>query len=152
MNEPMDPLSEPLVTLTTYWSDADAEVARRSLAFAGIESLLDPSPSAGTVRLRVRQIDALRASKVLDVQRPPLPETGEPDEDFDDPTSCIRCGSTDIERSTRGRMFALLAVIGIALGVAVGRTEAAVLGLIAAGVYLLISDRWRCEECGETWN
>jgi hypothetical protein len=48
--------------------------------------------------------------------------------------------------------FAGIATISLGIGVAVGLTDAAFFAVGAAGLFLLMSDRWRCTECGQTWN
>lgn len=76
----------------------------------------------------------------------------EPIEEREDPTVCAACGSTEIVRTSRALMFVAIAVTAIGVGVAVGLTDAAFFAVLAFGVYFLISGRWRCSECGETWD
>jgi len=49
-------------------------------------------------------------------------------------------------------MFMVTAVATLGVGVAVGLSDAAFFAVLAFGVYFLISGRWRCRECGETWD
>ncbi len=49
-------------------------------------------------------------------------------------------------------MFAAAAAATIGVGVAVGLTDAAFFAVLAFAVYFLISGRWRCSDCGETWD
>jgi ribosomal protein L37AE/L43A len=70
----------------------------------------------------------------------------------EDPVVCATCGSPDIIRTSRGLMFAGAAVTTVGVGIAVGLTDAAFLAVLAFAVYFLISGRWRCSECGETWD
>ncbi|HEX8617750.1 MAG TPA: hypothetical protein VF911_09225, partial [Thermoanaerobaculia bacterium] len=76
----------------------------------------------------------------------------EPIEPVVEPTACAACGSPDIARTSRGLMFAVAAAATIGVGVAVGLTDAAFFAVLAFGVYFLISGRWRCSECGATWD
>ena len=76
----------------------------------------------------------------------------EPIEEIEEPTVCAACGSPDISRTPRALLFAVTAVAAIGVGAAVGLTEAAFFAVLALGVYFLISGRWHCSECGETWD
>jgi hypothetical protein len=38
------------------------------------------------------------------------------------------------------------------VGVAVEMTDVAFLGIGALAVFFLVAGRWRCSECGESWN
>ncbi|HEX8255912.1 MAG TPA: hypothetical protein VF846_22420 [Thermoanaerobaculia bacterium] len=76
----------------------------------------------------------------------------EPLEDLEDPTACAACGSPDISRTPRLLMFAVVASTVMAVGIAIELSDAAFLGVIAIAIYFLVSGRWRCSECGESWN
>ncbi|MDQ3283733.1 MAG: hypothetical protein M3Q69_20215 [Acidobacteriota bacterium] len=78
-------------------------------------------------------------------ENPPLEPTNEP-------AACAACGSTEIVRTPRALMFAVVTILAIGVGAAVGISEAVFFGVLAFGVYLLISHRWRCGECGESWD
>ena len=151
-------MSDFLVTVASYWFLSDAVHAQNALDAAGIDSVLDDEnmatniPTAVRVKLRVRNIDAIRAGDVLESQCESLDEVDEPDEPRIEPESCPACGSMDITRNSRLPLFAIIAVIALGVGVALDVSEAAFFGVLAAAVLLLISDRNRCAECGETWN
>jgi hypothetical protein len=81
-----------------------------------------------------------------------LEELDDPIEEVEDPTACAACGSLDIVRTSRALMFMVTAGATLGVGVAVGLTDAAFFAVLALGVYFLISGRWRCSECGETWD
>lgn len=136
-------------TVTAYWRREDAAVARRALDFEGIDAEVEEKSVA---KVRVENVDALRAGDVLNRSCDHLDEVGEPDEELGDPGVCPECGSPDIASSMRGRLFAALVAVAVAVSVAVGRTELAFLGLCVAGVFLLIAQRWRCAECGCRWD
>ncbi len=105
------------------------------------------------MKLRVNQTDALRAGAVLESSCETLEEIGEADEDRDSSDdTCPACGSIEIVRNSRAVLFATIAALFLGTGIAIGATEAAFFGALAAGVLLLISDRHKCAECGETWN
>jgi hypothetical protein len=150
---------EFLVTVASYWFLSDAMLARNALEAAGIESMLDDENMAMNltnavrgVKLRVRNVDAIRAGEVLESQCETLDEIGEADEERDDDTACPACGSGDIIHNSRALAFAITAAIVIGAGLALNISQAAFFGVLAAAGLLLIADRNRCAECGETWN
>lgn len=73
-------------------------------------------------------------------------------DDVPDPVICAACGSLDISRTPRLIMFAVIGSAIFAAGVAVGQTEAAFFAIAALAIYFTILGRWRCSECGNTWN
>lgn len=145
-------MSETLVTIASYWFLSDAMIAQNALNAAGIESAISEQTTRG-VKLRVHQTDALRAGAVLESSCETLEEIAEADEDREtNNDTCPACGSVEIERNSRVLLFATIAALLLGTGIAVGATEAGFFGALAAGVLLLISDRHKCAECGETWN
>lgn len=138
-----------LVTVTAYRHRRDAGVAQGVLDDAGIPSIIEAAERA---KLRVEHLDALRAGDVLTARAPALDEIVEADEETGDPSACVRCGSGDIGRPGRGVTFAAIVTLAMSLGVAVGLTDAAFLAILVSGVVLLISGRWRCHECGASWD
>lgn len=139
-------MSEALVTIASYWFLSDAMLAQHALEAAGIEAVLDG------VKLRVRQSDALRAGAVLETNCASLEEIGEADEERGGDDACPACGSPEIIRNSRAALFAAMSALVLGVGIAVGFSDAAFFGALAIGVLLLISDRNKCGECGETWN
>ncbi len=155
-------MSESLVTIGTYWFIGDADVAKNALDAAGIESFVDDANivrvnwfnanAVHGVKLRVRNVDALRAGEILNLQCESIEEIGEAHEEIVQADVCEMCGSADISRTPRALIFAGLAAALVAIGVAVGLTEAAFLGVIAVAIASVIAGRWHCSECGESWN
>ncbi|MEO8378194.1 MAG: hypothetical protein ABI779_00895 [Acidobacteriota bacterium] len=143
-------MPDPLVTVTAYSAPADARVAQGTLDSAGIESLVDDSLER-RVKVRVQNVDAIRAGDILTARCPPLSEIDEPDED-EGQQLCLACGSAEIAPSGRARMFLLIVVMAVAMGVATGMSHAAFVAISISAVVLLISGRWRCTHCGETWD
>lgn len=139
-----------LVTVTAYRERDTAGTAKRALDFAGIESVVD-EPAESRVRLRVENVDALRAGDVLTRNCDALPEIHEADEEARE-NLCPACGSPDAEPSRRARSFALVAILAIAVGTAAGVLQAAFFAILAAAVFHLVTGRWRCNSCGETWD
>lgn len=151
-------VSDFLVTIASYWFLSDAMLAQNALEAAGIESVLDDQNMASNymnavrgVKLRVRNVDAIRAGEVLEARCEALEEIGEADEE-QSPDACPNCGSVEIARKPRMLVFAIVAAILIALGIALNATEAGFFSALAAGLLLLIANNYRCSECEETWN
>ena len=143
-------VNRPLVTVTAYPARDAATTARRALDVAGIDSVLD-EPAEHRVRVRVDNLDALRAGDVLTRSCDTLPEIDEADED-PAPVQCPACDSLDAAPSNRGKSFLLVAILAIAVGTAAGILQAATFAIAAASVYYLVQGRWRCTACGETWD
>ena len=135
-----------LVTIARFYGSADAEVAKHAMDSAGIDS------AVADVRLEVHNEDAYRAFGVLDSACPALPVVEEAYETSADATVCGACGSADIVSTRRIAAFAGVAAIALGVGTAIGLTDAAFFAVGAAGLFLLMSDRWRCSDCGESWN
>lgn len=140
---------DPLVTVTAYAAPNDARTAQGVLDSAGIPAVIDPAPEK--LRVRVPNLDAIRAGDVLTARAPSLAEIDEADEDERERV-CPACGSTEVVSARRAQMFALIMTVAIALGVAAANLQAAFFGIAAAAVFLLIAGRWRCETCNETWD
>lgn len=71
---------------------------------------------------------------------------GEPD-----PVVCPNCGAPEIRRRQRAVIFAVVAFIAACIGIGAELTEAAFFLIAAAAIFAVISDRWACDACGETW-
>ena len=155
-------MSESLVTIASYWFLDDAMIARNALDGAGIESFLDDENIVAVnwfnanavhgVKLRVRNVDALVAAEVLESQCQSLDEVDEPDETIVDPDVCPACGSREVQRTPRALMFFAIAALTFGIGVAVGETATAFFAILATALFLLIWDRQKCADCGESWN
>jgi hypothetical protein len=139
-----------LVTVTAYPAREAASTAKRALDFAGIDSVLD-EPAESRVRVRVENVDALRAGDVLTRTCDTLPEIEEADEEAT-PVTCPACDSGEAVPSDRARSFLLMAALAIAVGTAAGFLEGAFFVIAAASVYFLVQGRWRCPSCNETWD
>lgn len=139
-----------LVTVTAYTADDDARTAKGALDSAGIESALD-SAMVRRVKVRVHNVDALRAGDVLNARCPALAEIDEADEEQLEPV-CPACSSRDVRSSRRGRTFAAVAFIALLIGISAHFLQPAFFAILAAAVFFLVADRWRCESCDETWD
>jgi hypothetical protein len=145
----MSAMADPLVTVTAYAAPNDARTAQGVLDSAGIPAVIDSAPHK--LRVRVPNIDALKAGDVLTARAPALAEIDEADEDERERV-CPACGSTEVESARRAQMFALVVTLALAVGVAAEMIQAAFFAVAAAGVFLLIAGRWRCQSCNETWD
>lgn len=139
-------MADSLVTIAQFHHPADAAVAKHAMDSAAIDS------EVADVRLEVHNEDAYRAFGVLDTTCPALPVIDEAYEESPNVTICSACGSDEVASTRRSAVFAGVAAIGLAVGTAIGLTEAAFFAVGAAGLFLLMSDRWRCTDCGESWN
>jgi hypothetical protein len=153
-----------LETVATYWYVGEAELARTALEAAGIETFIDDENlvrvdwfNANAVRgikVRVRSEDSEAADEVLNS----LPEMvegegGEAIEGADPkaPRSCELCGSPNVIKKTRWPHFFAISIVAIGLAIALNETMAALFGVGAFALFMLITDRWRCQDCGEQW-
>lgn len=142
-------MADPLVTVTAYTAPQDADAAQGALDSAGIPAVVEPAPHK--LRVRVPNLEAIRAGDVLTNALPALAEIDEADEDERERV-CPACGSTEVASSRRAQMFGLVLTVAIAVGVAAEMLQAAFFGVAAAAVFLLIAGRWRCQACNETWD
>lgn len=146
----MTAMADPLVTVTAYAALGDARTAQGVLDSAGIPAVVDDERER-RLRVRVTNVDAIRAGDVLTARCPTLAEIDEADEDERE-RACPSCGSPDVIRSRRGQTFALVLTVAVAVGVATELVQAAFFAIAAAAVFLLIAGRWRCQTCNETWD
>jgi hypothetical protein len=145
----MTTMPDPLVTVTAYAAPSDARTAQGVLDSAGIPAVIDLAPEK--VRVRVPNVEALRAGDVLTALAPSLAEIDEADEEQGERV-CPACGSLDVVSARRAQMFGLIVTVAIAIGVAAEMLQAAFFGVAAAAVFLLIAGRWRCQMCSESWD
>jgi hypothetical protein len=139
-----------LVTVTAYPERDTARTAKHALDVAGIDSIVD-EPAERRVRLRVENVDALRAGDVLTRSCATLPEIDEADEEPRE-NLCPACDADDVAPSHRARSFLLVTTLAVAVGVAAELVQAAFLAIGTAGIFQLVRGRWRCNACGETWD
>lgn len=145
----MTAMADPLVTVTAYTASNDAQTAQGVLDSAGIPAVIDAAPHK--TRVRVPNLDAIKAGDVLTARAPALAEIDEADEDERERV-CPACGSPDVASSRRARMFGIVITLAITIGYAVELLQAAAFAVLAAAVFLLITGRWRCQTCNEMWD
>lgn len=143
-------MSDPFVTVTAYSADDDARAAQGALDSAGIAAVVDDAVER-RLKVRVENVHAIRAGDVLNAQTAAPSEIHEADEEERE-GACPACQSTDVASSRRGRMFLLVAVLAIAVGVGISSIDLAFYAIAATAVFLLIRGRRRCAACGETFD
>ena len=143
----------------------DAEVARSALESAGIEAWLENkhlvamnalyANAVGGLRLVVAEEDLAAARTALADLRdsagasdmtftaPPPPVIAPPPE-----IRCPECGSLEIARFQRLKIFAVIGVLLMGVGFAVGERELFALAAAIAGGVLLITPSHQCRSCG----
>jgi hypothetical protein len=146
----MSAMADPLVTVTAYAAPTDARTAQGVLDSAGIPAVVDAAREH-RLRVRVQNLDAIRAGDVLTARAPMLAEIDEADEDERE-RICPTCGSPDVAPSHRAQTFWVVVTLAISIGVAAELVQAAFFAVAAAAVFFLIAGRWRCQNCDETWD
>lgn len=84
----------------------------------------------------------------------PLEGDDEPDDPRPDPEVCPRCGSAEIHRIPKLRIYLLLAVLltGLSFVGEYGSGQIGFLLLAAVTAATLFLSRWRCRECEKQWD
>ena len=89
-------------------------------------------------------------------ERTEIPEMrdDEPDDPRPDPEVCPRCGSSEIHRIPKLRVYFLLAVLlaGLSFIGEYGSGQIGFLLLAAVTAATLFLPRWRCRECENQWD
>ena len=151
-----------LVTLTSYLTVHDAEVARGVLEAAGIDAVIAeentssiaPHLTRPGARLQVLEEQAAEAARILSE---PSATTSSDDPLADatlplkEPEVCPACGSADIHRSRKALTALLIVALALGVGVAVDQTMAAFFVMLAGLAFTLVAPRWRCSDCEHAW-
>jgi hypothetical protein len=147
-------LSERWIAVTKVQSPGEGEALRDSLRNAGIASRIGHDASfAQRLELQVAEQDVDEADRIIngiygvdeetDADREPAaPES---------PLACPNCGSVDIRREYRFRLFVLFALLAIGVCVAIGQAEATFFAVGVIAVAVLLIPPWHCRECGQRW-
>ena len=152
----------PLVTLTTFRTVLDANLAKAVLedegvpAFLGDENLSSIAPYVSPlgVKLQVAADDFDRAEGILnriaglDVAEQ---STASAERAIRNPEQCPHCGSPDIRRTRRLLGFSISAALLFAVGVAVDQLVMAFYLAMAVCIFFLVSSPFRCANCGHRW-
>lgn len=141
-------MPETLATVTAYRRRDHAGVAQEVLDGAGIEAIVEETDVA---KVRVDNLDALRAGDVLNRVDVPLDEIEEADEAKHNEV-CPACNSQNVEASRKWQLFGVIAMAVMGIAIAVSRTDAAFFILAATAMYVLTANRWRCVDCAARWD
>lgn len=157
-----NPRRMPLVTLTTFRTAHDAELAKAVLtdegvpAFLGDENVtaITPYMSPMGVKLQVAAEDADRAEEILNrIAGLDVAEktTATAEHAIRFPEQCPKCGSPDVRRTRRLSGFLICAGLLIAVGVAVEQLIMAFYLIMAVCIFFLVASPFRCADCGHRW-
>ncbi|HYC59364.1 MAG TPA: hypothetical protein VEK79_07345 [Thermoanaerobaculia bacterium] len=135
-------MPDPRVTIAQFHETSHADKAKKAMDTAGIDAAVED------VRLEVHNEDAYRAFNALDPALPVVEEAYEPRAAV---TQCKTCGGSVVP-TNRLRAFIAIGALAVGFALAFGTTQAVFFFLGALGLFLLMSDRWRCTECGASWN
>ncbi len=163
-------MSEKRVTVATFRTKGEAAKIRQALGDAQIDATIsreDPHLGMGEVMaatgralpprrvtVQVLEQDVEAAGAIINRLY------GVEDAEFATPRDeappapaaiCPNCGSADIDRIPLFRFFALVALLGVGVCIAIDQNEAALFVVLAAAIAILIMPRWHCRDCGQRW-
>lgn len=155
LNEPSG-TSERWIAVTKVQSEHEGELLRATLRNAGIASRIGHDPSfAKHLELQVAESDVDEADRIVnglygigDEAEEERPLDAAPPQS---PRACPNCGSADVRREYRLRLFVLFALLAIGVCVAVGEPEATFFAVGVIAVAVLLIPPWHCRECGQRW-
>jgi hypothetical protein len=130
-------------TIATYVTPQAAREAQGVLVGAGFEAMVDDT------RLRVPDVDAILAGDVLE-RAGEWPVETEEVEELPVETGC-ECEVCEPILRARGPLFLFLAVVAFGLAMAFGASQGAFFAVATTGIFLVITEKWRCSECGASW-
>jgi predicted RNA-binding Zn-ribbon protein involved in translation (DUF1610 family) len=151
-----------LVTLTTFRTAHDANLAKAVLADEGVPSFLGdenvssmaPYVAPNGVKLQVAAADFDRAEGILNrIAGMDVAEksTASAERAIRNPEQCPRCGSPDIRKTRRLLGFLISAALLFAVGVAVDQLVMAFYLAMAVCIFFLVASPFRCANCGHRW-
>jgi predicted RNA-binding Zn-ribbon protein involved in translation (DUF1610 family) len=156
--------------LARFDSIGEAESARSALEAVGIEAVLADenlvainwlyANAVGSIKLLVHEEDREQSLSVLggEIQDGMASSEVEPDSaeaesvSSQDDRACPSCGSTDVKRLARLKLFALVAGSLAAIGYAVNQWDFALIGVIVTAIVFTFAPSHQCAKCGERWN
>lgn len=152
LNEP----SERWVAVTKLQSEYDGELLRATLRNAGIASRIGHDASfAKHLELQVAESDVDEADRIVNGLYG-IGDEAEEERALDaappqSPAACPNCGSADVRREYRLRLFVLFALLAIGVCVAVSEPEAGFFAVGVIAIAVLLIPPWHCRECGQRW-
>jgi len=151
--------------LARFSTPGEAEMARSALVAAGIDVMIADeelvslnwlySNAIGGIKLVVEEADLERAAAVL--SNPGIETTEEVTEtpvveEEPEVLVCPSCGSDQIARVPRLKLFFLFMLVLYGAGVAVDQQELALAGIFVAAVITFFAPSHRCIACAEKFN
>ena len=149
-------MSGNLVTIAKCGTEAEVDGVSAALRLAAIEHVVRRATiGAPGWELAVRDIDSDRADEIVngiyglnshEAEAATLPPAA--------PTQvCESCGSTDIARTPKLQIFLLGFVMSIGFAFAADAKLSRISFFLIAGlaIAMLVLDKWRCRECGDSW-
>jgi len=139
-----------LVTLTTFRTAHDAQLAKGVLEDEGVPAFLGDE----NVDLQVAAEDIDRADGILNrIAGLDVAErtTSTAQHAIRHPEQCPNCGSPDVRRTRRLLGFLLCAALLFAVGVAVDQLVMTFYLALAVCIFFLIASPYRCADCGHRW-
>jgi predicted RNA-binding Zn-ribbon protein involved in translation (DUF1610 family) len=143
-----NPRRMPLITVATFRSSEDAELARAVLQDEGLKAVA----AGGT--LQVAAEDADKADAILNrIAGLDVAErtTTTAEYAIRHPEQCPHCGSPDVRMTRRLLGFLISAALLFAVGVAVDQLVMAFYLALAVCIFFLIASPYRCADCGHRW-
>jgi hypothetical protein len=138
----------PLVTITTFRSEHDAQLARAVLEDEGVKAFV----AGGDLQVGVE--DADRAEGILNrIAGLDVAErtTVAAQHAIRHPEQCPHCGSPDVRKTRRLLGFAISAALLFAVGVAVDQLIMSFYLAMAVCIFFLVASPYRCADCGHRW-
>src|SRR4051812_44368045 len=157
-----NPRRMPLVTLTTFRTAHDAQLAKAVLEDEGVTAILGdenitsiaPYTSPTGVKLQVAAEDADRADEILNrIAGLDVAEqaTASAQHAIRHPEQCPKCGAPEVRRTKRLFGFLVCAALLVAVGVAVDQLIMAFYLALAVCIFFLVASPYRCADCGHRW-
>jgi hypothetical protein len=163
-------MREKRVVVATFRTEGEAAKIHHALEEAQIEAIIsrelpqvgmaDAAAALGgalgprrvTIQVRERDVDEADAviNRLYGVEDAEL-ATPRDEAPPTPATTCPNCGSLDIDAIPLFRLFALVALLGIGVSIAVGQNDAALFIVLAVAIAILIMPRWHCRDCGQRW-
>ena len=149
-------MSGTLVTIAKCGTEAEVDGVSAALRLAAIEHVVRRATiGAPGWELAVRDTDSDRADEIVngiyginsrEVEETTLPPAAQLQ-------VCESCGATDIARTPKLQIFLLGLVMSIGFAFVADSKLSRISFFLIAGlaIAMLVMDKWRCRECGESW-
>jgi hypothetical protein len=148
-------MSERLVQIAVCADDTERDSIGAALRIAGIEHVVQRrSDGKLGYEVRVREDDSDRAEEIVnDLYGVSARETVIDVEPQPPAIVCDNCGSTDVARTPKLAFLLLGGVIAVgAVAISSDPFSPVLFFLMASlAILLLVSDTWRCRDCGNGW-